>query len=591
MSKYKLSIIVTTSVFCNIDRFKLTLYGLVDQHCKFDTKERDEQHSDETLRREACDIFNNLINNKINWLEPRTSTQESFEIIVVIDNSEQNNYVYSYRDNHQLPQIIELCETFKKDLQKHNLSNIGFQYHINDTNRRVSYSRNFGIDVAQGEYITTCDDDDIKINGYTLIDAINDVNTTGEIHEVIFCQHFDIKNKRLLDGTLTTLPKDFNDVIDNYITRLQIGIHQSLIIHRSIYDNNKIVSRFIVGIFNEDIIWFNILMEYLTSSMKINFAYSPEIIYIYVSPTRSMNNISLIDIYKPGSDILAEEFKTDIRLNLEQQQVVLQKLFETNNYNLTPSFVKASYVVSRASRQQLLKFIGNNINKFDTTVKSLYQLNRKIHERYIKENKNINWLSKLKEIISYNELLIIAHNLLNNYDEAVVRSAIQHVDKYIGTFIISPPHQAEMLTELLTVSNNCNNENNDSNDCINELVNEYFYRCYLYFKKDSDMVKIHEIANSKHNMFEIAWYCHTKNHHHRVNQTDFHEKFIEMLNYSKLHNKNTFSHDELSQLAKYECVNDYIRETQYDSILQYRPGASVHMQNPSVISVLFMLNA
>lgn len=587
MSKYKLSIIVTTSVFCNIDRFKLTLYGLVDQRCKFNTDKRDEQ----TLKHEVCEIFNNLINNKITWLEPRMTTQESFEIIVIIDNSEQNKYVYSYRDNHQLPQIIELCESFKKDLQKHNLSNIGFQYHINDTNRRVSYSRNFGIDNSQGEYITTSDDDDIKMNGYTLIDTINNVNnnvnTTVTIHEVIFCQCFDIKNKRLLDRTLTTLPKDFNDVIDNYATRLQIGLHSSIFIHRSIYDNNKTISRFIVGIFNEDIIWFNILMEYLTSSKKINFAYSSEIIYIYVAPTRSMNNISLIDIYKPGSDILAEQFKTDIRLNTEYQQIVLQKLFETNNYKLNPSFVKASYVVSRASRQQLLKFIGNNINKFDTTVKSLYQLNRKIHDRYISEAKNVNWLSKLKEIISYNELLIVSHNLLNNYDEDIVRTAMQQADKYIGTFVISPPHQAEMLTELLKTNVDLSDNNTDN---INDnVVNEYFYRCYLYFQKDSDMVKIHEIANSKHNMFEIAWYCHTKNHH--VSQTEIFETFIEMLNYPKLHNKNTFSHDELSRLLKYDYVDNYISETQYDSILQYRPGVSVHIQNPSVISVLFMLNA
>jgi glycosyltransferase involved in cell wall biosynthesis len=242
-----------------MDRFRATLYGLIDQRCKSNTKERNEQ----TLRREVCEIFNNITNNKINWLEPRTSTQESFEIIVIVDNSEQNNYVYSYRDNQQLPQIIELCETFKKDLQKHNLSNIGFQYHINDTNRRLSYSRNFGIDVAQGEYIITCDDDDLKINGYEIINAINNTNK-DKIHEVIFCQYLQVKNKRLLDGTLTTLPKDFNDIIDNFTMKIQLGLHSSMLFHRSVYDDNKVISRFIVGIYNEDIIWFNILMEYLT---------------------------------------------------------------------------------------------------------------------------------------------------------------------------------------------------------------------------------------------------------------------------------------------------------------------------------------
>ena len=588
MSKYKLSIIVTTSVFCNIDRFKLTLYGLVDQRCRVISKERDNK----TLKTEVCEIFNNLINNKIIWLEPRTSTQESFEIIVIIDNSEQNNYVYSYRDNHQLPQIIELCETFKKEVQKHNLSNIGFQYHINDTNRRVSYSRNFGIDIAQGEYITTCDDDDLKVNGYEIIKAINVTNTNAN-HEVIFCRYLDIKNKRLLDGTLKTLPKDFNDIIDDYALKIQTGMHQSLLIHRSVYDENKTISRFIVGIFNEDIIWFNILMEYLTSTKKISFAYCSEIIYLYVAPTRSMNNISLIDIYKPGSDILAEEFKTDIRLNTEYQQVVLQKLFETNNYKLVPSFVKASYLISRASRQQLLRFIGNNINKFDTTVKSLYKLNRKIHERYKSEFKNVDWLSKLKETISRNELLIVIHNLLNNYDEEIVRSAILQTDKYVGTFIISPPHQAEMLTEILSTTD-VSFVNSVDKYAVIDVVNEYFHRCYLYFQKDSDMIKIHEIANSKHNMFEIAWYCHTK-YCHTKNRDDSSSRsfnnFIELLNYAKTHNKDTFSHSELSQLLQYDYVKDYIEETRYESILQYRSGASVHVQNPSVISVLFMLNA
>ena len=576
MSKYKLSIIVTTSVFCNIDRFKATLYGLVDKRCKFNSKERGER----TLKREVCEIFNNITNNKIEWLEPRMSTHESFEIIIVVDNSEQNNYVYSYRDNQQLPQIIELCETYKKDLQKHNLSNIGFQYHINDTNRRVSYSRNFGINIAQGEYITTSDDDDLKMNGYEIINVINNTNK-NKTHEAIFCQCLHVKNKRLLDGTLTTLPKDFNDIIDNFTTKIQIGLHSSMLFHRSIYDDNKTISRFIVGITNEDLIWFNILMEYLTSSKKIDFAYCPEIIYIYIAPTRSMNNISLIDIYKPGSDILAEQFKTDIRLNIEYQQIVLQKLFEVNNYKLIPSFVKASYVVSRASRQQLLKFIGNNINKFDSTVKSLYQLNRKIHEKYVNESKNVDWLSKLKKTISYNELLLTVHNFFNNYDENVVRNAIQQLDKYIGTFIISPPHQAEMLTEILMTI--------DDNVIVDDVVNEYFYRCYLYFQKDNDMVKIHEIANSKHNMFEIAWYCHTRNRN--TDTTNLFNNFIELLNYAKVHNKDSLSRSELSNLLQYDYVKDYIEETQYDSIIQYRPGASIHVQNPSVISVLFMLNA
>jgi hypothetical protein len=145
--------------------------------------------------------------------------------------------------------------------------------------------------------------------------------------------------------------------------------------------------------------------------------------------------------------------------------------------------------------------------------------------------------------------------------------------------------------ELFQTSDNNSNDVDVSNDVDNvvDVINEYFYRCYLYFKKDSDTVKIHEIANNKHSLFEIAWYCHTRNRN--TDTTDSFNNFIELLNYAKLHDKDSLSCSELSQLLQYDYVKEYIEETQYDSIIQYRPGASIHVQNPSVISVLFMLNA
>lgn len=686
MHKYKLSIIITTHVMSGIEGFKTCLHSLVDKNAEFgEYNDYELDYSDKKLwdpikQKSMVKIyksFDKLYGGEYEWIEPEekySQTQNSFEIIVVIDNIEQNPYVPPNQEQTtRLQAIIDYCDLFNAEIRERNL-NIGFRRYIHNTKRRVSTSRNLGIAKSQGQYITMCDDDDIHLNGYKMIELIEKTNNTPitychsstkdhiekflpdngydiimtEIISFDYGKHRDFRNK---DGSFSkkwhklvfgdkcnsyeqAITNNFKPLIKTWFIHTQ---NVAFIFKRDIFDNTKLRSHYIDTISNEDIIWFQSLLFTLINSKEITIQVNQTISYIYLFASRSQNDISLSDLNKQGDIILLEQQslnrmqKFNTRLSIDYQYTVLDLIYNNllyhNRYSSdqrleweskdqielpvmrifpTNNIIKAQYTSSRASHVVYLYYLTTRPHMFDPVIKQLVELNSKLHDLYLSEGYNENWIMKTLTPENFIEDSMInissdVYSLLywyvNTWDEPTILQMFMDLDEYIGYVPINQSNASKEIYSLMI-------NKDPSLEYIQEhyslrVFNEYCWRYNLWKQKHGIMV---EIYNLIHKTIHYADLIYSMFSSLRLTQrNDKHWPLASFLGcYSNYFNGETefdLNNPPKETLLFYdEIINEYIDprtfinkivdNNRYENLLD--TPFHVHLQSTNVLYKIFM---
>lgn len=212
-------------------------------------------------------IYNSyhLIDNCLKSLENQTSN--NFEVIFVDDCSSDDSY-------EKLSKRLKECS---------------FKYKIvqNETNSGPGATRNNGIKISSGNYITFLDSDDYIANNF--IEEIDKVISDNNADLLIF-DYFMVNNQS--EKSCSTFPNDIKEGILNVFDTLALsnGMCWGKIFKKSIITKNKITFPNLMR--SEDLAFVKI---FISKCKKIRYV-KKEMYYYIQNPTSIMHNASTLNI-------------------------------------------------------------------------------------------------------------------------------------------------------------------------------------------------------------------------------------------------------------------------------------------------------
>ena len=273
---------------------------------------------------------------------------EKVELIFVIDNYPVKDkylpkkYADEYENN--INNILNYIKTLK-------IYNTKITVFKTQFNCGVSVSRNIIIKKAKSKFLCFCDDDDLHINVNETLKIIR----SNYNYKCINCHMSKRKNEVVFEQSNISPCSGIYEV--NYLRTHKIYFPE--------------------GIKTEDIIWRSKLYKQL-SNEKCNSIIEVDIgLYIALDPSNSSTEIKTKDnLRNPNS------FNRDSYIDLPSNQITYNKLntIETVNYNEWDIFALTSSLNINHGSSLLLEYIKNNIQKFDSHHKKLYNLTQSLND-------------------------------------------------------------------------------------------------------------------------------------------------------------------------------------------------------------------
>lgn len=211
------------------------------------------------------------MNAKISFIVPCYNVSSSIEkCLVSILKQKLNNFEIICVNDGSTDNTLQILNNFKKNNSNHNII-------IHDQeNKGVAYSRNKGVKLCKGKYISFIDSDDFYINNKNFFtNAIKKMEKQNDIDFYLFKSFFYIKKLKLFLPLLTSNSHwNCKNVID-YMKNNVFGFCWKGILRKEIIEKNKIL--FPEYKIVEDLFF---MINYLLKCRKIFF--SNKYVYAYV---------------------------------------------------------------------------------------------------------------------------------------------------------------------------------------------------------------------------------------------------------------------------------------------------------------------
>lgn len=233
-------------------------------------------------------------------------------------------------------------------IQKYQRQDSRISY-IENTNKGVSYTRNLGIEISKGKYISFLDADDELDSKFLekMILAIGNLN-------VCYCGHYNV-----IDGVKIKPRMKFNkgDIFENYIYNKCTPNTNSWLINKEFLDKYNI--RFDTNIsYGEDMLFFSkiLLHEKNIACVKEHLTYY----YLDVKSSLSQNNIDNIykDIYWMQK---LKEYISENEQDLKRKDKLIKAI---NSYRLPASIIYRINSNLMFVDKGTLKYIMNNLKEY-----------------------------------------------------------------------------------------------------------------------------------------------------------------------------------------------------------------------------------
>lgn len=495
-SDIPLTICITAYALSRVDRLKLTLYSIVDEDCDFGMI-TDYRNLSDSIVQKQLDIVNRINNNDIHWID-HIHNNKRLQVIVFIDNVETSEYSYTYNSSSNLTEIINLLEKFKSEVKSHQLD-IDLEYKVADTNVGVSFGRNYAYEHAKGKYIVVTDDDDLRSNinsSLKVIEKYTDNENVDDDIDLIF-------NHMLVITPRGTLDHPSSKPIPNPLTTRNVSYYMGLLTQCTMYIRVETIRKhkfgFINFIKNEDIIWtpmlFRILKGKVVTSEHVN--------YLYLFPSGRQSGFNKLELIQPTNEFyLQERFNAEkhMMFNEEYQMKVLDMMF--NHLNafdkeliLTPSILSGITASSRATDMITLKYLHQHKSQQNKTIQHALELNALIHEEYLKNHSQINYIEKLIDNCSDELLGTICEKFFYLFTRQYQQDLFIKFDPYIGHLAILSRQLSNIPTEIIKLFKVDRDRVIDNfEDEIMQRFNEFCYRCCCSY----NVVSSNELISNKH---------------------------------------------------------------------------------------------
>ena len=492
-SDIPLTICITAYALSRVDRLKLTLYSIVDEDCDFGTISEYKNLSESVVQKQL-DIVNRINNNNIHWID-HIHNNKRLQVIVYIDNVETGEYTYTYNFSSNLTEIINLLEKFKSEIKSHQLD-IDLEYKVADTNVGVSFGRNYAYEHAKGKYIVVTDDDDLRSNINSSLKIIEKYDNGNTDISVIFNHMLVITPRGSLDHSPTK-------PIPNPLLVRNIAYYLGVLTQCTMYIRVDMLRKhkfgFINFIKNEDIIWtpmlFRILKGKIVTSEHVN--------YLYLFPSGRQSGFNKLELIQPTNEFYQQDrfnAENHMMFNEEYQMKVLDMMF--NHLNafdkelvLTPSILGGLTASSRATDMITLKYLHQHKSQQNKTIQRGLELNELIHEEYLQNHSQINYIEKLVDNCSDELLETICDKFFYLFTRQFQQDLFIRFDPYIGHIAILCRQLSNIPTEIMKLLKiDKDRITNHFEDEVMQRFNEFCYRCCCSY----NIVSSSKLITNKH---------------------------------------------------------------------------------------------
>ena len=179
------------------------------------------------------------------------------------------------------------------------------QFHKNDSNRGVSFTRNRGIRMCEGSYICYIDADDMMtLKSIELrlakLQASERIWVHGRVYDLI-------NGKRVPDKSFHGIQKQYRSAMPKPVTRYAKSVHsQSVLVEREFFK--------ILGMFEEDIHYGE---EQDLWRRALAFGYHPEYVSDFVAVHRNHKQQTRFGKYRPRKEEWYKESERRLKIRLK----------------------------------------------------------------------------------------------------------------------------------------------------------------------------------------------------------------------------------------------------------------------------------
>ena len=198
------------------------------------------------LNREQIDVSNIKVSVIIPFYDEKVSVIKR-AVDSVLNQSHKNTEIILINDNP---------DSYKKNMLKEILTNENIVYLENEKNLGVSISRNNGINIAKGEYISFLDADDEYLEDKILTQLVEMVRNGSKFSHTSYLTVDETNKEKVIDSG-----KQNGDVLKNAIVSCRIAT-PSVMINKNIITDNNYKFNEKIGIGEDTCFWLNILIKY-----------------------------------------------------------------------------------------------------------------------------------------------------------------------------------------------------------------------------------------------------------------------------------------------------------------------------------------